>query len=113
METKVRECDSFSDVLAMRKGTTLVTKVNRKTTHSGRYLSFKSNYLPHVRRGLIQSLHNRASTICQELQDLFNEISNLRCDLQLNGYHQGFVDLVINSKGSSHQNKEQKPLGSG
>jgi hypothetical protein len=29
-----------------------------------------------VRRGLIQSLHSTASTICQEWQDLFNETSN-------------------------------------
>jgi hypothetical protein len=33
----------------------------------------KSNHPPHVESRLIQSLHNRASTICQERQDLFNE----------------------------------------
>jgi hypothetical protein len=60
---------------------------------------------------LIQGLHNRASTICQE-RDLLNEISRLRCDLQLNGHPQGFTDPVINSKGNSHPNKEEKPLGS-
>jgi hypothetical protein len=47
-----------------------------------------------------------------EWQDLFNEISNLRRDLQLNGYPQGFIDLVINSMGSSHLNSEEKSLGS-
>jgi hypothetical protein len=31
---------------------------------------------------------------------------------KLNVYPQGFIDSVINSKGSSHLNKEQKPLGS-
>jgi hypothetical protein len=65
-----------------------------------------------VERGLIQSLHNRASPICQERQDLFNEISSPRCEVQLNDYPQGFIDSVINSKGSSRLNKEQKPLGS-
>jgi hypothetical protein len=29
-----------------------------------------------------------------------------------NGYLQGFIDSVINSRGSSRLNKEQKPLGS-
>jgi hypothetical protein len=43
---------------------------------------------------------------------MFNEISSLRCDLQLRGYLQDFTDSVINSKGSSCLNKEQKPLGS-
>jgi hypothetical protein len=49
--------------------------------------------------------------MCQERQDLFNEISSLRRDLQLKGYPQGFSDSVINSKGSNRLNKEQKPLG--
>jgi hypothetical protein len=40
------------------------------------------------------------------------EISSLRRDLQLNGYPQGFIDSVINAKGSSRLNEEQKPLGS-
>jgi hypothetical protein len=46
---------------------------------------------------------NRASTICQERQDLFNEIRNLEPDLQLNGYPQGFLDSVINSEIGSHR----------
>jgi hypothetical protein len=45
-------------------------------------------------------------------QDRFNEISNLRLDLQLSGYLQGFIDSVTNSEGSSCPNKEEKPLGS-
>jgi hypothetical protein len=65
-----------------------------------------------VKIGLIQSLRKRASTTCQQWQDPVNVISNLRCDLQLNRYPQGFIDSVINSKGSSCPNKEEKPLGS-
>jgi hypothetical protein len=58
-----------------------------------------------------QSLHSRASTICQARQDLAKEI-NLRHGLQLNGYPQGFIDSVINSEGSSRPKQEEKPLGS-
>jgi hypothetical protein len=43
---------------------------------------------------------------------MVNEIENLRCDLQLNSYSQGFIDSVINSKGTIQPNKEEKPLGS-
>jgi hypothetical protein len=50
--------------------------------------------------------------MCQERQDLVKEISSLRSDLQLIGYPQGFIDSVINSKGSSRLNKGQKSLGS-
>jgi hypothetical protein len=36
----------------------------------------------------------------------------MRRDLQLNGYPQGFIKSVINSKGNSRLIKEQKPPGS-
>jgi hypothetical protein len=105
---------AFLDVIFFRKGTKLATKVHRQPTHSGRYQNFKSNHPPHVKIGLIQILHNRASTISQERQDLFNKISSLRRDLQLNSYPQGFIDSIIthNSKGSSCPNTKEKPLGS-
>jgi hypothetical protein len=112
MEIESDSVIAFLDVLVIRKETTLATKVYRKPTHTGRYLNFSSKHLPHVKTSLIQSLHTRASTICQERQDLVKEISSLRSDLQLNGYPQAFTDSVINSKGSIHLNKEQKPLGS-
>jgi hypothetical protein len=38
--------------------------------------------------------------------------TRLRRNLQLNGSPQGSIDSVINSKGSSHPDKEEKPLGS-
>jgi hypothetical protein len=64
---------AFLDVLVIREETTMATKVYRKPTHTGRYLSFNSNHPPHVNRGLVLSLHNRASARCQERQYLFNE----------------------------------------
>jgi hypothetical protein len=91
---------------------TLASKVYRKPTHIGQYLNFKFNHPTHVKRGLIQTLHNTASTICQERQALVKGINILRHDLQLNGYPKGFIDSIINSKGSSHPNKKEKPLGS-
>jgi hypothetical protein len=60
--------------------------------------------------GLIQIVQNRASTMYQERDDFINEIISLRTDLQRNGPLQGFIDWVINYKGSNHQ-KEEKSLG--
>jgi hypothetical protein len=91
---------------------TLATKVYRKPIHTGGYFNFYCNHPPHVKRGLIQSLYKRASTTCQERQDLLNEISCLRCDLQLNCYPPCFIDSVINSKGISRPSKEEKLQGS-
>jgi hypothetical protein len=86
METESDNVIAFLDVLVVREKTTLTTRVYRKPTHTGRYLNFNSNHPSHVKRGLIQSLHNRASTICQERKDLVKEIISLRRDPQLNGY---------------------------
>jgi hypothetical protein len=112
MEIESDSAIAFLDVLVLRKEMSLATKVYRKPTHTGQYLNFNSNHPPHVKRGLIQSLHNRASTIRQERQDLFNEISSLGCDLQLNSYPQVFIDSVVNSNGSSQPKKVEKPQGS-
>jgi signal transduction protein with GAF and PtsI domain len=48
-----RESDSviaFLGVPVIREKTTLVTKVNRKHTHTGRYLNFDYNHPPHVKK---------------------------------------------------------------
>jgi hypothetical protein len=79
----------------------------QEPTHTGWYLNFKSNHPLHVKRGFIQSPHNRASTICQEQQDSVIEISKLRRDLQPNGYPQQFIDFVINSKAAVIQIKRK------
>jgi hypothetical protein len=107
MEIESEAAIPFLDVLVIRKGTALTTKVYRKPTHTGRYLNFNSDHPPHVKRGIIHSLNDRASTICQERQDLLVEANNLRRDLQLNGYPQGFINTVVRSKGSSRQKKEE------
>jgi hypothetical protein len=65
MEVESDSAIRFPNVLVIRKGTTLATKVYGRPTHTGQYLNFRSNHPTRVKRGLIQSLHNRASTICQ------------------------------------------------
>jgi hypothetical protein len=105
MEIESDSVVSFLGVLVSKDGTTLATKVYRKPTHTGRYFNFNSNHQPRVKRGLIQSLHNRASTICQERKDLVNEIISLRSDLKLSDYPQGFNDSVITYKLSEERGK--------
>jgi hypothetical protein len=66
MEIESSNIINFLDVLVTRKELALTTKVHRKPTHAGRYLNFAFNHLPHVKRGVMQSLYNRAATICQD-----------------------------------------------
>jgi hypothetical protein len=98
--------------MVIKKGKTLTTKVYRKPTRTGRYLHYESNHPPHLKKGLIQSLHNRATTICQDHQHLVVETNRLKQDLQNNGCPQGFVDSAITSRVSAHPKKTQddKPL---
>ena len=105
MEIKSDGAVPFLDVLVVKNGKTLTTKVYKKPAHTGRYLHYDSNHPPHVKRGLIQSLHNRASTICQDRRDLCVEINRLKQDLQLNGYPQSCTDSVINTRDGAHSKK--------
>jgi hypothetical protein len=45
-----------------------------KPTHTGWYLNFDSKHPPHMKRSDSEGLHNTASTICQEQQDLKSAI---------------------------------------
>jgi hypothetical protein len=65
MEIESDSAVPILDVLVIRKETVLATKVYKKPTHTGRYLNFKSNYLLHVKRSLVQSLHSGASNIAK------------------------------------------------
>jgi hypothetical protein len=103
METESDGTIPFLDVLVIRKGSALTTKVYIKPTHTGRYLHFDSNHPPHVKRGLVQSLNCKASTICQEQEDVrdLNETGNMRCDLQLSGCPKRLIDSIIKFRRSS------------
>jgi hypothetical protein len=66
MEIESDNAIPFLDILVIRKEKTPTTKVYRNSTHVGQYPNFNSNHLPDVERSLVQSLHKRAFTICQE-----------------------------------------------
>jgi hypothetical protein len=59
-----------------------------------------------------ENMYSVGSLRKSQPQSLENPCQIHTCDLQFNGYSQGFIDLVINSRCSSHLNKEQKPMGS-
>jgi hypothetical protein len=100
----------FLDVV-IKKELAMITKVYRKPTRTGRYLLFEVNHPLHAKRGTVQSLQSRDSTICQEKQDLLHEIDNLRQDHQLSGYPPRFTDSAFNSRENSCLREGKKPLG--
>lgn len=72
--------------------------------------NFESNHSPHAKRGTIQCLHSRASTICEHQQELLNKTDNFRCNLQLSGNPQWFTNSVHYSKDSRNPDKEKSLL---
>jgi hypothetical protein len=62
---------------------------------TGRYLHFSSNHPPHMKRGVMHSLINRARTICKEKHEFSKQVMNIRRDLALNGYPRCFIDSFI------------------
>jgi hypothetical protein len=83
MEVEANDTLPFLDVLVMKRGPKLTTKVYRKLTHTGRYLHFKFNHPRHVKRGVVHILISPAKITCQDQKDFNNKIKNLRHDLIL------------------------------
>jgi hypothetical protein len=66
-----------------------------ETTHTGRYLYFKSKQAHQVKMGVVHSLVNREKVICQNRKDFNNEIKTIRHDLMLSEYPEELVDSVM------------------
>jgi hypothetical protein len=95
LETETGDSLPFLDVLVYRNGTSLLTKVYRKPTHTGRYLHLNSNHPPHVKRGVVHSLINRAIALCTEKQEYAKEVVKIRKDLATNWYPQHIINSVL------------------
>jgi hypothetical protein len=64
MEIESDSTVPFMGVLVIRNGHQSLHKTHLQFAN----VSLSSNHLPHVKSGLIQGLHERASTICKEQQ---------------------------------------------
>jgi hypothetical protein len=95
IEVETNNTLPFLDVLVMKLGPELITKVYRKPTHTSRYLHFKSNHPHHVKREVVHGLVNRGKVICQNQKDFNNEIQTIRHDLMLNEYPKESVDSIM------------------
>lgn len=96
MEIATDSANPLLDVLVIRNGCTMNTKVHRKPTHTGRYFNFQSNRPSHVKRGVLEGLYHRATVICQGQQFGSDEIFNGKNYLHLKAYPTGFINSVIN-----------------
>ena len=77
--------------LRRKKDGTLNITVYRKTTHTDRYLNFRSHHPTHVRKGLVRCLYDRARKVTTTPADLRKEEAHLENVLKLNGYPTQFI----------------------
>ena len=74
---------------------TLDTSVYRKPTFTSLMLNYAANCPLQWKRGLVNTLVNRAYTVCNSWQAFHNELLKLKTMFGQNGYLVWFVDKVI------------------
>ena len=85
----------FLDVCVDIVDNNFVTKVYRKSTHTGVFLNFHAVAPRQWKRGLILCLINRAKSICSSSALFYEEISNLRKMFIDNCYTVRYFDYVV------------------
>ena len=111
METEENGKLPFLDVLVIKRDNRLGHKVYRKKTHTDRYLHSDSNHHPKQKRGVINTLINRALQIC-EPQFISEELKHLNTVLQANGYSKKDIDRATRSQRKLKTPKDKDiPLG--
>ena len=78
-------------LLRRREDGHLDVTVYRKPTHTDRYLDFQSHHPPHVKRGLVRCLYDRARAIASTQDNLQKEEHHLSEVLRSNGYPGAFI----------------------
>ena len=90
----------FLDVLVNRQiDGSFRTSVYRKPTHSDRYLAYQSNHPPHVKRGVIKCLVDRAYNLCDSYS-LTAEVEHIRRVLIKNSYPKSMITAMMKRKRS-------------
>ena len=65
--------------------------VYRKPTHTDCYLGFQSHHPPHVKRGLVRCMYDRACAIASKQDNLQKEEDHFSMVLRSNGYPGAFI----------------------
>ena len=85
---------AFLDVQVERKGSTVLTAVFKKKTHTDHYLNFESHHHPRVKRGIIKCLKKRAEKVCH-VSNRLTEFAHLRNVFTANGYPDSLVRSIL------------------
>ena len=95
MEIEVEGRLPFLDVLVTRSGSSLVTAVYRKPTHTDQYLHFKSNHPRSTKLGILKSMFLRADRICSNENIRGNEKEHIKKAFEKNGYPRSCFNTTL------------------
>ena len=111
LEIEIANKIPFLDVLVIRSFDKLNFTIYRKPTQNNRYLHFKSNHPPQVKRAVVISLVDRALNICSD-SNITAELNFIKDILFGNGYPILFINSVINCRLKRHSRKINDSLPS-
>uniref|UniRef100_A0A5S6QH72 Reverse transcriptase domain-containing protein n=1 Tax=Trichuris muris TaxID=70415 RepID=A0A5S6QH72_TRIMR len=104
IEREEEGCLPFLDVLVVKEGNQLKTKVYRKATNSGKYLNFLSNHPKSVKKGIVTAMVDRATKICSR-EYLQEEIDFIRQTLRKNDFPIRLTEYCIEKKLHTWRNR--------
>ena len=99
MEEEVEKRISFLDVMVRRSENKLTTTVFRKVTHTDRYLHYRSHHHPRTLSGVVKSLKQRATNVCDP-EDQEKELKILDRTFQMNGYPKEVIQPILRKRSS-------------
>ena len=92
MQVEKDETLPFLDAEIERQGTHLSMMVERKPTHSGRYLNFESHHPVTAKCSTVDALFSRAEAIVTNEEQKQAEFSEIKQELLANDYPARFID---------------------
>lgn len=94
VEEESEGCLPFLDVLVKREDGHLKFSVYRKSTHTGRYLNFRSLNPSCHKRSVVSTLLKRAQRTCSSEEDARSDVETVRRELAACGYPSSFINSV-------------------
>ena len=94
-----------------KKSGILVTKINRKETHTNRYLNYESCHSRQQKPGIIISLLNRSAKLITDLKDFKEEKEMLLRTLEDNNYPNWLIKKTFKFNKIEKQEKSKNYKG--
>lgn len=87
VEVETKNVVQFMDILIGQRGPTLTTKSHRQPKQNGGYRNYNFNHPSQEKEGFVSALQKRVAIICQEKQELTEELDRVKRDVHVSNCH--------------------------